>query len=936
MSEVVVLTESPDDCRRTWPAVEHIVKPLEDAGYTVHRMSVLEGDPRNGKQATKTELREAHDLVERLRRHKYVVLVGNTPLQAVTGKAGISKLRGRPIKQGKTLFLPMNNPSIIKHDPNQEAVLRNDLELLHSILEFGGVPEEKRLSIRVVADYDDFKEMLEDLTGAVAYDIETNGLYPWAEDAKITAMGFGTARNQWVMGFNQKDAPLTQDQVEEWMDELTDAVEECVLVTHNGKFDLLWTWVHLGAQWRTSFDTMLAHYLIDENSRHGLKYLAQVLLGAPDWEVDLDTKKGAGSFLKQAKYLAHDVYFTRALRFKLAGMMDEDIKRVFQELMMPVANLFVEIEYDGVFIDTTQFEEAEAHLREQYDSSLASLKQWEPAGLTDARGRPREFNWGSPKQLGELLYDRLKLPVLEWTAAGGRSCSESVLKRLNHPMVQDLLKFREARQQLSFFIDGWRPWLHHKRDGAYLHPSFKLHGTVTGRLSCLSGDTPVMMPGGVKNIQDIVPGDLVYCYDKDRKLTLGHVSWSGKTGLRPVYLVSWSGGEGSGYILATGDHPIRMSHGDYERVDQLTPGSQVMGLMRSGPVIHRIASIELMPGLHEVYDITVDEHHNFIANELCVHNCENPNLQQCPRDPRIRSLISAPKGWTLIECDLSQIELRIAAELSGDQTLLNSFINNVDVHWLTALREIERGAGLAELVTSTAQELTGKKLDYSESIKALLAAGPDAVIDIRPEWKELRKKAKAVNFGFLFSMFWKKFKDYARDNYGVHLTDEEAEESYKGFFALYSGLPPWHDHQRRFAARHGYVPSLTGRKRRLPDAMIRSDDPKKRAAMKAAQRQAVNSPVQSYANDHNLMSALQLRREYSRSQVRICGTVHDAILIRVKNEMVEEVCTRLLEIMQGPDLMETFGIELTVPVEADGSIGPWGKGVSLEKWRNAN
>lgn len=800
-AEVVVLTESPDDCSRTWPAVKHIMERLENEGVSVVRMSVLEGEPRNGKQATKTELRSAVDLMERLSRYRYVVLVGNTPLQAVTGKAGISRMRGRPFKQGKVLYLPMNNPSIISHDPNQATILESDLELLRSILKFGGIPEERRLSIRIVSDREDFNEMLADLTGSVSFDVETTGLYPWAEGAKITAMGFGTSRHQWIMGFNSSDSPLDQDQVADWIDELTEVLDDCLLITHNGKFDLLWMWVHFGVHWKMYFDTMLAHYLLDENSRHGLKYLAQVFLSAPDWEVDLDTKKGAGSFLKQAKYLAHDVFYTRALKFTLAGMLkeDEDIEGVFWSLMMPMANLFVEVEYDGVFIDIRQFEDAEAFLREQYDDALSRLKQWEPRGLVDARGRPMEFNWGSPKQLGELLYDRLKLPVIEETKAGGRSCSESVLKRLNHPMVTDLLKFREAKQQLSFFIDGWKPYLHKRPDGWYLHPSFKLHGTVTGRLSC-----------------------------------------------------------------------------------------------------------------------------------------ENPNLQQVPRDKRIRTLISAPEGWTLIECDLSQIELRIAAELSGDSSMLYAFRHGIDIHWLTAIREIERGGGLKDLVLNTARTWKqDKSLDYSSSIKILLEMGPDAAVEINPEWKEYRKKAKAVNFGYLYGMWWKKFKDYARDSYGVILEDAEAEASRNAFFDNYKDLPAWHERQRRFAARHGYVPTLTGRKRRLPDATIRSDDPELKVAMKAAQRQAINSPVQSYANDHNIMSALELRDEYSRKVVKICGTVHDAILIRVKNEMVEEVYTRLLEIMAKPRLLETFHIELDVPVEADGSIGPWGAGVSLEKWKNA-
>lgn len=810
--KIAVLTESPDDCPRTWPAIRHIVSELEEEGFKVTLLSVLNGEPRNGKAAGKAELRDAESVMVEVRQFDYVVLVGNAPLQLVTGSAGISKSRGRPFQQGRTYYLPMNNPSVIKHDPKQEDVLKRDLKLLADMIEFGGIPESKELNIRMILTQKDFYEFLGDLHGTVSFDIETNSLNPYQayeikksngkridKPAKIVSLGWGTRETQWILPVNHPESPWTQEQVQDMVDTVDEYIPDLFLVLHNGKFDLLWMWVHFGVKWKNDFDTMLAHYLLDENSRHGLKYLAMTLLGAPDWEVDLDTKQGKQSLLKLARYHAHDLLYTRDLKFHLAKMLkeDEEVKAVFDHILMPVANLFLEIEYDGVYINVDQFDDAEAALREQYNAALSALEQWEPKDLVDSRGRPQAFNWGSPKQLGELLYGRLKLPVIEKTATGNPSCSESVIKRLNHPCTQDLLRFREAKQQLSFFIDGWKPYLHKRPDGYYLHPSFKLHGTVTGRLSC-----------------------------------------------------------------------------------------------------------------------------------------ENPNLQQVPRDKRIRTLITAPPGWTLIECDLSQIELRVAAELAGEGNMIHAFINGIDIHWLTAIREVARGGGLKDLVISTAKIWlkTGKEPTYSEAIDALLKMGPDAAIEIDPRWKEYRKKAKAVNFGYLYGMWWKKFKDYARDSYGVILTDEEAEASRTVFFENYPDLPAWHKRQKRFAHKHGYVASLTGRKRRLPEAT----NPELTPERKAAERQAINSPVQSFANDLNLMSALQLRSEYGRDKVRICGTVHDAVLFRVRNEYVEEVYNRMLEIMKRPKLMDVLDIEMEVPIEADGSIGPWGAGVSLEKWKAAD
>jgi DNA polymerase-1 len=784
------------------------MEPLEER-YKVSRISVLPGAPKNGKSATKTEIKQAKDeLQESLSGFKYVVAVGNTPLQALTGKAGISKLRGKPLKQDNFILLPMNNPGIIRHDDKQEAVMKADLKFLDDMIKFGGIPETKELNFRIVASEDDVKEMLRDLRGSISYDIETSQLYPWRTQhldkhnnwvqdpvPKIVSLGFGTARNQWCIPVNHPQSPWTQDEVIEIMERVDEIRDDFVLIAHNGKFDLLWTWVHLGIRWELDFDTMLAHFLLDENMRHGLKYLAQVYCGAPDWEIDLTEKQGMNVPLKKhCKYLAHDLYYTRKLRYVFGKMLlaDPEVKRVFDKIMMPCVNLFVEIEYDGVFIDMDQFGEAEEVLRDQYDKALAELKEWEPEYVLDSKGRKQKFNWGSSQQLSKLLFVDLKIKSPEpKTAAGNYSCSESVIKRLDHPCTEALLRFREAKQQLSFFIDGWKPFLHKQSRGYYLHPSFKLHGTVTGRLSC-----------------------------------------------------------------------------------------------------------------------------------------EHPNLQQVPRDPRIRSLISAEKGWTLIQCDLSQAELRIAAELAREPAMIHAFTHGIDVHWLTAIREIERGGGLKDLVIGTACRIKGKNdMPYSEAIKLLLEVGHEIATEINKEWKEYRKKAKAVNFGYLYGMWWKKFKIYARDNYGVTVTDEEAEASRTTFFENYAALPDWHKRQKKYVRRHGYVKSLSGRKRRLPEARSAEDTPERRAA----ERQAINSPVQSFANEVNLMAAIQLRKEYGRNVVKICGTVHDAVLFRVRNDMVEEVYNRMMEIMRWPDLMDEFDIKMTVPIEADGDIGPWGKGISLGK-----
>lgn len=268
-------------------------------------------------------------------------------------------------------------------------------------------------------------------------------------------------------------------------------------------------------------------------------------------------------------------------------------------------------------------------------------------------------------------------------------------------------------------------------------------------------------------------------------------------------------------------------------------------------------------------------------------SCEEPNLQQTPRDKRIRSLITAPPGWKLGEIDLSQAELKVAAMLSGDKAMKLAFQTGQDIHIITA-----------ELVS-------GKKM------KNIL----------EEERKEWRKKAKAINFGFLYGMGVETFLEYARDKYDVEFTYEEGERIREAFFRLYSGLPPWYEKQHRIARMNGYVRSLSGRIRHLPH--INSANKVERSY---AERQSVNAVVQGLVSDLLLMAALEIHNSFSHSMVRIVGTIHDSILVLVKEDKLDEILPEIKEIVENPKLLKKLDINMTVPLTAELSVGPWGDG----------
>lgn len=263
-----------------------------------------------------------------------------------------------------------------------------------------------------------------------------------------------------------------------------------------------------------------------------------------------------------------------------------------------------------------------------------------------------------------------------------------------------------------------------------------------------------------------------------------------------------------------------------------------------------------------------------------------PNLQQVPRDHFIRGIIGGRRGWTIVEADYSQVELRIVAHISGDKTMSRAYHLGRDIHTETAMAT----TGLSE------PEITS----------------------------EIRKKAKAVNFGFVYGMGANKFQEYSKENYGIDVTEAEAKAYRDAFFATFKSLRPWHARQRKMAERTGYVLSPIGRKRHLWD--IESENPGIRAE---AQRQAINSPVQSMASDMMLMSMVRLHKKLNPSHAKIIGTVHDSILFEIRDEYLDRLIPRITNTMETLPLEKVFGCVLTVPIKADVKIGRfWSEGAT--------
>lgn len=268
------------------------------------------------------------------------------------------------------------------------------------------------------------------------------------------------------------------------------------------------------------------------------------------------------------------------------------------------------------------------------------------------------------------------------------------------------------------------------------------------------------------------------------------------------------------------------------------------------------------------------------------------NLQQVPRGELTRGVFGAPPGSFFVEFDYSQVELRVAAFLARETTMLYLYATGQDIHTTMAMR-------------MTGKPWHGGKCDCGGCVTG-----------------DERKKAKAVNFGFLYGMGWRKFVMTAWENYGVRVTEDEAVAFRKAFFDQFPILPKWHNRQRALAHKYGRVETPMGRVRHLPD--IYSPD---QGVQSEAERQAINSPVQGFASDMCALSLVLLARRFRREGVRAypIGSVHDAVNWEIHGDDLDYALPIIKHTMENLPLEQLFNVNVDVPIVADCKVGTrWG------------
>ena len=384
---------------------------------------------------------------------------------------------GNPVTSAKPKPAAAAQMGLFSAAPSTEAHGEEEQEEVVEKLTLGQVEHQYHLVdtpalrarlIRFLSEQDEF-----------CFDTETDNLEPI--EANLVGIAFSYLKGEAYY----VPTPVGREEAQKIVDEFKPVFEndKILKIAQNAKYDIQVLKNYDVEVKGPLFDTMIAHYLIDPDTRHNMDVLAENYLNyKPQSITELIGKKGASQVTmadvdinKIVEYAGEDADVTLQLKQKLAPILDEnEVTKLFNEVELPLVDVLADIEYNGVKIDT---------------EALAAMSKELEAESLKARDQiyalaEEEFNIASPKQLGIVLFEKMKLVEKpKKTKTGQYATGEEILSKLapEHDIARLILEFREYQKLKSTYVDAL-PKLISPVDGL-VHTDYRQAVAATGRLS---------------------------------------------------------------------------------------------------------------------------------------------------------------------------------------------------------------------------------------------------------------------------------------------------------------------------------------------------------------------------------------------------------------------------------------------------------------------
>jgi DNA polymerase I len=374
----------------------------------------------------------------------------------------------RKTKPGQIDIFGHTGAAAAEEHPAEETKILANIENTQHDYKVADTPEKRKALISALSSLKEF-----------CFDTETTSLDTL--EAELVGLSFSWQKTEgWYV-----PVPADRAAAQAIVDEFKPLLENTAIVKtgQNIKYDIS-VLKNYGAEVKGGiFDTMIAHYLLQPDMRHGMDLLAETYLNYSPVSIEtLIGKKGKNQLTmrdapveKVAEYAAEDADITWQLRNVFEPMLQEsNVRKIFDEIEMPLVPVLSEMEREGIALDVETLKRYSAQLEQEIVALDKEIQQM--------AGTP--FNIASPKQVGDILFEVLKVAEKpKKTKTGQYATSEDILQKLvnKHPVIAKILEYREAQKLKSTYVDAL-PEVVNPNTGR-IHTCFNQVVAATGRLS---------------------------------------------------------------------------------------------------------------------------------------------------------------------------------------------------------------------------------------------------------------------------------------------------------------------------------------------------------------------------------------------------------------------------------------------------------------------
>ena len=681
--------------------------------------------------------------------------------------------------------------------------------------------------------------------------------------------------------------------------------EAIIKIAHNLKFDMHWNKVNGITKFSGRYnDTMLMKHLLNELTFHGLKDLTREYFPKyANYEQEIKQYKWEATPLAiLAKYAGIDTDITLRLWVMFEEMLIKDdpeslLYILYRNLTMPTFFALLEAEHFGAKIDRKLIQDSISEAEAILEKKLKILQNFREFKRFDAH-QLKKHNLSEIDKLREKIDSRTNTLQTKAEARKVKDLEQIDLLELEINNFRETILDKEGEVS-SLNEDDKDDKKLIKKLTANIKSIQRKIDSKTNKITSIKSKTYEVSDDSIlkkynSSVRDLKTGatNLYKGFNFNSPKQLGELLYS-PSGFGFPMKEEYNYKLKQTELLKTtaADYLKEIQHPFIDSLFSYRSISKMISTYYKG-ILDRIDEDDFL-------------HASFLQQGTVTGrlSSRNPNLQNIPSRSKLddpdavkclkmvkKFFITLNEDYYVLQFDYSQAELRLIANASGDQTMIDTYLADIDIH------------------SKTASKLSEMDFDHFMQQDAKFI-------------KKQRNNAKGANFGLVYDISIPGYMEYCKTTYGLVLTEQEAATHHRVFFETYPELKNWHKQCISDAKNDGYVRTLFGRKRRLPNILVGNPQ-----EVSADERYSINSPIQGTGGEYTMFSVAILRHRLP-SGVIFFNTVHDSLFFYIPKNKLKRTLPIIIDCCEDPPIAEYFNMEeQAVPMKIDVEISDtsWG------------